>query len=71
MDCLRRAHSPWHLVDMLSETALTPEILKEVQSILREHSWEQEDILQKIQQLSLTLEKRNRKTIMKWYQALS
>jgi hypothetical protein len=71
MDCLRRAHSPWHLVDMLSETALTSEILKEVQSILREHSWEREDILQKIEQLSLTLEKRNRKTIMKWYQVLS
>jgi hypothetical protein len=56
---------------MLSETALTPEILKEVQSILRERGWEREDILQKIQQLSLTLEKRNRKTIMQWYQALS
>ena len=71
IDCLRRAHSPWHLVDMLSETALTPEILKEVQSILRERGWEREEILQKIQALSLTLEKRNRKTIMQWYQALS
>lgn len=71
IDCLRRAHSPWHLVDMLSETAITPEILKEVQSILRERGWEREEILQKIQALSLTLEKRNRKTIMQWYQALS
>jgi len=58
-------------VDMLAQTAMTPDILKEVQSLLGERGWKREDILQKIQQLSLALEKRNRKTIMKWYQALS
>jgi len=70
MDCLRGAKSPWHLVDMLCQTSLTPAILAFVQGLIKEKGWDLADILSKIQQMTFTLEKRNRKVIGKWYDAL-
>ncbi len=70
MECLREAKSPWHLVDMLCQTSLTPAILEIVQGLIEKKNWDLEDILRKIQQITFTLEKRNRKVIGKWFDAL-
>ncbi len=70
MDCLKGAKSPWHLVDMLCQTSLTPAILAVVQGLIKREAWNPEDILGKIQQISFTLEKRNRKVIGRWFEAL-
>ena len=70
MDCLRGAKSPWQLVDMLCQTSLTPAILVVVQGLIEKEGWDLEDILRKIQQITFTLEKRNRKVIGKWFDAL-
>ncbi len=71
MDCLSGAHSAWHLVDMLTQTSLTPDLLEVVKRTIADNNWGVADIQDKIQQLTLTLEKRNRKVIGKWYQALA
>jgi phosphoglucomutase len=70
MDCLQKARSPWHLVDMLCQTSLTPAILGVVLGLVEKEGWNLEDILRKIQQITFTLEKRNRKVIGKWFEAL-
>ena len=70
MDCLKRAKSPWHLVDMICQTSQTAAILAVVQGLIAEKGWDLGDILNKIQQMTFTLEKRNRKVIGKWYEAL-
>jgi len=70
MDCLKNAHSPWHLVDMLTQTSLSPDLLALVQETIRSRGWEMSDLLSKIERLSVTLEKRNRKVIGQWQQAL-
>ena len=68
---LRQAHSPWHLVDMLSQTSLTEAVLAVVQSLILEKAWDKADILGKIEQLTQSVEKRNRKVLTRWHQALS
>jgi len=70
MDCLKGARSPWHLVDMLCQTSLTPAILAVVKALIKKQGWNLEEILQKIQEITFTLEKRNRKVIGKWFDAL-
>ncbi|MGV8049658.1 MAG: hypothetical protein AB2L21_04780 [Anaerolineaceae bacterium] len=71
MEGLRKAHSPWHLVDMLSQTSLNADILNVVEEVISKNGWHKADVLDKVQQLSLTLEKRNRKVIGQWYKALA
>jgi len=70
MDCLKSAHSPWHLVDMLTQTSLSPELLALVRQIISSRGWQMEDVLEKIERLTPTLEKRNRKVLGQWQQAL-
>ncbi len=69
-EVLRDAHSPWHLVDMLAQSKLTPLTLKAVKVTIAENGWEVEDIISKIQRMNQTLEKRNRKVIGAWEKAL-
>ena len=69
-EVLRDAHSPWHLVDMLAQSKLTPLTLKAVKETIAENGWEVEDIISKIQRMTQTLEKRNRKVIGAWEKAL-
>jgi phosphomannomutase len=69
-EVLRDAHSPWHLVDMLAQSKLTPLTLKAVKDTIAENGWEVEDIVSKIQRMTQTLEKRNRKVIGAWEKAL-
>lgn len=67
---LRRAHSPWHLVDMLAQSQLSQNTLRAVRETVAERGWDLADIVDKIQQMTQTLEKRNRKVIGFWKQAL-
>lgn len=69
-EVLRDAHSPWHLVDMLAQSKLTPLTLKAVKETIAENGWEVEDIINKIQRMTQTLEKRNRKVIGAWEKVL-
>ncbi len=70
IDVLAKAHSPWHLVDMLTQTTMTADTLALVKQLIGERGWDKQDILAKIQQMLQTLEKRNRKVITTWYEAL-
>lgn len=70
MDVLAQAHTPWHLVDMLTQTTLTPDCLALVKGVIADRAWDLQDILDKILQMQQTLEKRNRKVISVWYDAL-
>ena len=70
IDVLAKAHSPWHLVDMLTQTTMTADTLALVKQFIGERGWDKQDILAKIQQMLQTLEKRNRKVITTWYEAL-
>jgi len=70
MDVLAKAHSPWHLVDMLTQTTMTADTLALVKQLIEEREWDLQDILAKIQQMQQTLEKRNRKVISTWFESL-
>ena len=70
IDVLAKAHSPWHLVDMLTQSTMTADTLALVKQLIGERGWNKQDILAKIQQMLQTLEKRNRKVITTWYEAL-
>ncbi len=69
-EVLSNAHSPWHLVDMLSQSQLTQLTLKTVKETIANNGWEVTDIVNKIQRMTQTLEKRNRKVIRAWEEAL-
>ncbi|MCK9246328.1 MAG: hypothetical protein M0P11_05165 [Anaerolineaceae bacterium] len=68
---LRNAHSTWHLVDMLAQSQLSSQTLKAVQETIDQNGWETADIVSKIQRMTQTLEKRNRKVIGAWEEALA
>ena len=67
---LRGAHSAWHLVDMLAQSKLSSKTLKAVQDTIAENGWQVAAIITKIQRMTQTLEKRNRKVIGAWKEAL-
>lgn len=70
MDVLAKAHSSWHLVDMLTQTTMTADTLVLVKQLIEKRGWDKQDILAKIQQMLQTLEKRNRKVISTWFESL-
>lgn len=70
MDVLAQAHSPWHLVDMLTQTTMTADTNTLVKQLILDRGWDLQDILGKIQEMSQTLEKRNRKVINTWFNSL-
>lgn len=70
MDALRGARSEWHLVDMLAQSKLSLQTLEVVRSLIAENAWQLDEILMHIERMTLTLEKRNRKVISGWYEAL-
>lgn len=69
-EVLSEAKSPWHLVDMLSQSQLTDATLRAVRETILYNEWDANDITAKIQQMAQTLEKRNRKVIGAWEAAL-
>ncbi|NLG41208.1 MAG: hypothetical protein GX544_05850, partial [Chloroflexi bacterium] len=70
-EVLRGAHSAWHLVDMLAQAQLTPQTLRAVKETIAEIGWEVGNMIARIQQMTQTLEKRNRKVIGAWEKALA
>lgn len=70
-DTLRKAHSAWHLVDMLCQSRLSEHTEQAVRAAISDNQWELADILAKINLMTQTLEKRNRKVIQAWHRALS
>ena len=68
---LRKAHSEWHLVDMLCQSRLSEHTEQAVREAISNQGWNIADILSKINQMTQTLEKRNRKVIQAWHKALS
>ena len=70
-DTLRKAHSPWHLVDMLCQSRLSDRTEQAVREVIAKYQWSMADILAKIDLMTQTLEKRNRKVIQAWHKALS
>ena len=70
-DTLRNAHSAWHLVDMLCQSRLSEHTEQAVREVISNQGWSIVDILSKINQMTQTLEKRNRNVIQAWYKALS
>jgi len=70
-DTLRKAHSPWHLVDMLCQSRLSDRTEQAVREVISRQQWSIADILAKIDLMTQTLEKRNRKVIQAWHKALS
>ena len=70
-DTLRKAHSPWHLVDMLCQSRLSERTEQAVREVISRQHWSMADILAKIDLMTQTLEKRNRKVIQTWHKALS
>jgi uncharacterized coiled-coil protein SlyX len=55
---------------MLCQSRLSEGTERSVREVIAEHQWEMADILAKIDQMTQTLEKRNRKVIQTWHQAL-
>ena len=70
-DTLRKAHSEWHLVDMLCQSRLSEHTEQAVREVISKQQWKLAEILAKIDQMTQTLEKRNRKVIQAWRRALS
>ena len=70
IETLRQAWSPWHLVDMLAQSKLSPRTLETVKETIEEKGWQKAEIITKIQEMMQTLEKRNRKVIAAWEEAL-
>lgn len=68
---LRKAHSEWHLVDMLCQSRLSDHTEKAVRDVIASQQWDLADILAKIDLMTQTLEKRNRKVIQAWRHALN
>lgn len=69
-EVLVKADSPWHLVDMLAQSQLSSRTLSTVKETIVRNDWGVNDIISKIQQMTQTLEKRNRKVIGAWEAAL-
>ena len=70
-DTLRKAHSAWHLVDMLCQSRLSAHTELAVREVIAKQSWDLKDILAKVDLMTQTLEKRNRKVIQAWRKVLS
>ena len=67
---IRKAYSPWRLVDMLSQTRLTEKTRKAVEETIEDRGWEMADVTAKLAKSMQILEKRNTKIAAKWLEAL-
>lgn len=71
IESLKRAHSTWHLADMLTQTTLSPQLLNVVRTLLVEKGWQVEGLSESLEKLMFVLEKRNRKVAAAWLKALA
>jgi len=68
---IRKAHSEWRLVDMLTQSRLTVNLKASVLETMQSRGWEKNDILTKLKEMMLVLENRNRKVAQKWAEVLA
>ena len=68
---IRRAHSEWRLVDMLSQTRMTQQTQQAVQETIQHKGWDRKDVMLKLQKCMSALEERNRKIAARWMAFLS
>jgi len=67
---IRKAHSEWRLVDILSQTRLTEKTRLAVKATVGEKGWKLSDVTVKLVKSMAILENRNRKIARKWLEAL-
>jgi phosphomannomutase len=67
---IRKAHSEWRLVDILTQTRLTDKALQAVIDTIREKNWDKAAVTAKLVRTMQILENRNRKIAQKWLDAL-
>ena len=67
---LRHASSEWQLAEMLANTTLTPMLLETVQALLAKKGWSPYALKLRMQTMLTALEKRNRKVLGAWLEAL-
>ena len=67
---IRKAHSAWRLVDMLTQTRLTEKTRQAVLETIVEKSWELAEVRDRLIRNMAILENRNRKIARKWLEAL-
>lgn len=67
---IRKAHSPWRLVDMLGQTRLTEKTRQAVLKTIREKGWNLAEVRDDLVKSMTVLENRNRKIAQKWLDAL-
>jgi hypothetical protein len=68
---IRKAHSVWRLVDILSQTRLTDKARQAVIGTIEKNQWDLEDVTAKLMKTMLVLENRNRKIAQKWLDVLT
>jgi hypothetical protein len=67
---IRKAHSAWRLVDILTQTRLTEKTRQAVLETIQAKGWDLADVCDKLVQTMQILENRNRKIAQKWLDAL-
>jgi phosphomannomutase len=70
IDEIRKAHSEWRLVDMLSQTRLTEKTRQAVLETIAGNNWEMAEVTAKLVKNMQVLEKRNHKIANKWLKAM-
>lgn len=68
---IKKAHSAWHLVDMLAQTRLTEETRQAVIETVQTNGWDQAAVTAKLVKNMQVLENRNRKIAQQWLEALT
>ena len=71
IDEIRKAHSEWRLVDILSQTRITQDTLDAVKDTIKTRNWDLSVIRENLQKARGILENRNRKVAQKWLDALA
>ena len=71
IDEIRKAHSDWRLVDILSQTRFTEKTRQAVDETIASRGWAVEEIKAKLKTLMAALEMRNRKIAAVWLSAMA
>ncbi len=67
---IKKAHSQWRLVDMLSQTKLTEKTREAVKKTIADRGWTLVEVREKLKKLMAALEARNRKIADAWLKVL-
>jgi len=67
---IRKSHSEWRLVDMLSQTRLTEKTHQAVVMTIADKGWKMSEVTTRLVKSMHILENRNRKIAQKWLDAL-